>query len=114
MLSVPKSLRRRAAEVEGWLELGCPERALDKLTPLLDTPGARPAALFLRVNCYIELERYDEALTDLDELRPFDCDPEWFDLKEAWCLKRVGRVPDAARCMERLLERSRRSEVPGQ
>ena len=33
------------------------------------------------------------------------------DLAEAWCLKRTNRLKEAAECMERLLESSRRSAI---
>ncbi len=111
VLSVPDSLTRRAAEVEGWLDLERPDKALGRMGPLLETPGARPAALYLRTRAFVGLGRHEEALADLEELRPFDPDPEWLDLTEAWCLKRVGKLEGAVACMQRLVERSRRSAI---
>ena len=111
LLSVPKSKSRCAAEVEGWLELDCPEKALTKLVPLLDTPGARPAGLCFRTQAFVSLGRYEEALADLEELRLLEPDPDWLDLTEAWCLKRVGKLESAVSCMERLVERSHKSGI---
>ena len=111
MLDIPDSLKRCAAEVEGWLDLGCPEKALEKLEPLLKTTGARPAGLYLRTRALVELGQHAEALADIEEIRPFDPDPDWLDLSEAWCLKRTGDIPGAAACMERLVARSHRSAI---
>lgn len=105
MLAVPPSLQRRAIEVDGWLDLGCPETALAKVEPLLSVPGARAVGLRLRVRAYVDLGRFGEALDDLEALRSLHHDPEWLDLTEAWCCKRTGRLQDAAGCMERLIQR---------
>ena len=111
MHSVPKSLIRRAAEVEGWIELNRPDKAFDILGPLLETTGARPAGLHLRIRASVALQRHEQALTDIAELRNFDADPDWLDLTEAWCRKRLGQLDRAAKCMEKLVQRSRRSAV---
>jgi len=105
VLAVPHSLQRRAVEVEGWLDLGCPEAALAKVEPLLANPGARAVGLRLRVRACVELGRYVEALADIETLRPLHHDPEWLDLTEAWCCKRTDRLADAVACMERLIRR---------
>ncbi|MEZ5966233.1 MAG: tetratricopeptide repeat protein [Planctomycetota bacterium] len=105
MLAVPHSLQRRALEVDGWLDLGCPDVALRKLEPLLANPGARSVGLRLRVRAFVELERFVDALADIESLRPLHHDPEWLDLTEAWCCKRTGRLPRAIACMERLIQR---------
>lgn len=105
MLAVPQSLQRRAIEVEGWLDLGCPEEALAKLEPLLANPGARPVGLHMRVRAYVELGRFADALADIEALRPLHHDPEWLDLTEAWCCKRTERLSHAIACMERLIHR---------
>lgn len=111
MLSIPESLRRCAAEIEGWLDLGCPEKALEKLGPLLATAAARPAGLYLRARALVELGQHAKALADIAEIRPFDPDPDWLDLAEAWCLKRTDDLDGAAQCMERLIARSHRSAI---
>ncbi len=108
---VPKSLARRAIEVVGWMELGCAEHALEKLEPLLETPGSRPFALKLRIQLCIDLHRYDDALAALDEIRPFEDDLAWLDLTEAWCHKRTDALPKSIQCMERLIDRSGRCAI---
>ncbi len=82
---MPKSVQRVAVEIEGWLDLSCPGHALTKLEDLLAVPGARPAALTLRVRAYMDMNRFDDAVVDIDELRSFDHDPESTDIMEAWC-----------------------------
>ena len=111
MFQVPPSVQRLAIEIEGWLDLGCPDRAIDKLKILMEVPGARPAALVLRVRGYTELGRFEEAIIDIDDVRSFDHDADWADLTEAWCRKRIGDLAGAAHCMERLLERSNHSAI---
>lgn len=110
-MKLPKSLGRLALEVEGWLEIGCPARALEKMQPLLDTPGSRPIALTLRVRALVGLERHAEALDALDEIAYFEHDPEWRDVTEAWCRKRLDDLSGAIECMERLLTRNPRSAL---
>lgn len=110
-MKLPGSLERTAREVEGWLEIGCPERALQKMQPLLDTPGARPLALTLRTRALVELGRWVEALDVLEEIAYFEHDPVWRDLTEAWCRKRVDDLPGAIACMERLLRRDPRAAI---
>ena len=111
MIQVPKSVQRLAVEIEGWLDLSCPEQALLKMEDLLGVPGARPAALVLRVRAFVDMKRFEEALIDIDEVRNFDHDPDWADVTEAWCRKRMGDLPGAAACMERLLERTNHSAI---
>lgn len=96
-------------EIEGWLDLDCPEHAILKLSDLLAVPGARPAALSLRVRALVATDRYDKALVDIDEIRHFAHDPEWADMTEAWCRKRLGDLSAAIQCMERLLARTNHS-----
>lgn len=111
MVQIPESLRRRAAEAEGWLELRCPQKAIEKIQPLLDTPDARPAGLYLRTRALIDQGEHAEALKDLAELRPLGTDPDWVDLTEAWCLKRLGRLEDAVARMEEMIARSHQSAI---
>jgi tetratricopeptide (TPR) repeat protein len=111
VFQVPQSVQRLAIEIEGWLDLSCPEHALQKLPGLLAVPGARPAGLSLRVRALVELSRFEDAIADLEEIRHFDHDAEWADLTEAWCRKRMGDLPAAVACMERLLKRSNHSAI---
>ncbi len=110
-LPVPKTLDRLATEVQGWLELGRPDRALHHLEPLLASPGARPFGLGARVRALIMLGEIHAARATLDELRPFEDDRNWFDLTEAWCRKHTGDLQGAIVCMERYAERAPQSGV---
>jgi len=108
---VPTSLQRLADQIDGWLDLRCPERALDLLPPLLADPGARAAGLCLRVRAQVRLGNYGAALADLGELRRDHPPQDWVDLTEAWCRKRTGDLRAAIRCMEQLLARNARSDI---
>ncbi|MBL8750798.1 MAG: hypothetical protein JNK78_16680 [Planctomycetes bacterium] len=111
MLPVPPGLQRLADQIDGWLDLRCPERALELLDPMLADPAGRPAGLSMRIRAFVRQGRHTDALTDLAELRrtqePFD----WIDLTEAWCRKRTNDLPGAIRCMEQLLAREPRSDI---
>ena len=106
MFQVPPSVQRLALEIQGWLDLNCPEHALLKLTDLLAVPGARPTALSLRITALIATHEYTDAISDLNEVRHFDHDADWADVNEAWCHKRLNDLPAAIQCMERLVVRS--------
>lgn len=111
LLNIPESLRRRAVEAEGWLEIGCPQKAIEKIAPLLETPGARPVGLYFRTRALVALGDHAEALVDIEELRPLDSDPDWLDLTEAWCLKRTNQLEGSVGCMERMIARSHQSAI---
>ena len=117
MLPVPPELRRLAEEVDGWLELKCADRALERLEPLLENEAARPAALTMRIRAHTGLGQHREALRDIAQLRDIpkpggqaELDA-WLDLCEAWCRKRTDDLPAAIRCMERLVDRDPRSDI---
>ncbi|GAB4137826.1 MAG: hypothetical protein Fur0037_03190 [Planctomycetota bacterium] len=111
MIPIPRSFQRLAAEIDGWLDLRCPEKALERLAPMLESPQGRQGALYLRVRALVALGRYEEALEDIAALRSSPIDPDWLDLTEAWCRKRVGDLPAAIGCMRSLLERNQRSAI---
>ena len=111
MRSVPKSLRRCAIEVEGWLEFGCPERALARVDRLLEHPGGRVEGLRFRAAARIGVGEYRGALEDLTKLRSFEHDVETVELQSAWCHKRLREVDSAIACMRRLIEHDRRSAI---
>lgn len=108
---VPSSLQRLADQIDGWLDLRCPERALDLLPPMLAEPQARAAGLCLRVRANVRMGNHAAALADLGELRRDHPPLDWVDLTEAWCRKRTGDLRAAIRCMEQLLARSPRSDI---
>ena len=106
-MAAPQDLQRLVTEVDGWLDLRCPDKALERLQPLLERPSTRTEALVLRVRAYAGLKRWEKALVDIAELRATTHDPDWLDLTEAWCKRRTGDVPAAIACVRRLLERNR-------
>lgn len=111
MIPVPPALQRLADQIDGWLDLRCPERALDLLEPMLADPAARPAGLTFRIRAYVRQGRYRDALGDLAELRRLHEPIDWVDLTEAWCRKRTSDLSGAIRCMEQLLDRNPRSDI---
>ncbi|MGE3173889.1 MAG: tetratricopeptide repeat protein [Planctomycetota bacterium] len=131
MIAVPKDLQRLWDELDGWLDLRCPEKVLERIDPLLARDDARAAGLLLRVRTYVFQKRHLEAMADLDELRRTAIGtvqlelPEgsprrdlhavklddWLDLTEAWCRKRMDDLAGAVRCMLQLIERRPRSAI---
>ena len=111
MFPVPATLRRLADQIDGWLDLRCPERALDLLGPILADPEARAAGLSMRIRAFVRQGRHRDALEDLGELRRTHPPDDWVDLTEAWCRKRANDLTGAIRCMEQLLARNPRSDI---
>lgn len=111
MYEVPPSLQRLVDQIDGWLDLRCPERALDLLGPLLADPDGRRAGLVLRVRALARLGDYATAVRDLDELHQTGTADDWVDLTEAWCRRRLHDLPGAIRCTEQLVARNRRSDI---
>lgn len=108
---IPHPLARRAHAVLAWIDLGCAERALEKIEPFLESPASRPLGLKLRVAALIELKRFEPALEALRQLAPHEHDLTWFDVTEAWCRKRTDDLDGAIACMERLVDRQRHSAI---
>ena len=111
MTDVPRGLQRLVDQVDGWLDLRCPERALQLLDPLLADPAGRGIGLELRVRANARLGDYPAALQDLAELRGMASDQDWVDLTEAWCRRRNGDLPGAVRCAQQLVSRNHRSDI---
>ncbi|MHC4921158.1 MAG: hypothetical protein ACYTKC_16395, partial [Planctomycetota bacterium] len=88
-MQVPASLERVVIEVEGWLELDCPAKALEKITILLDHPAGRAVGLVLEVRAMVAMNEFQKALDSLGMLEGSDHDQEWADLTEAWSRKRM-------------------------
>ncbi|MEO0478022.1 MAG: tetratricopeptide repeat protein [Planctomycetota bacterium] len=105
-MKVPPGLARVAREIDGWLDLGRAERALSLLPKLREHPGTRPFSLSCEVRALILLERFDDALSCLRELRHFEVDPVWLEVNEAWCYKRVDNLSAAIEAMQRLIDRA--------
>lgn len=108
---MPAALQRLADQIDGWLDLRCPERAIDLLGPMLADAAGRPAGLVMRVRALARLGRFADALPDLAELRAADARDGWIDVTEAWCRKRIGDLRGAIECLERLVARDHRSDI---
>ncbi len=111
MFPPPASLQRLADQIDGWLDLRCPERALELLQPLLDDPVGRPAGLCMRIRAVIRQGQYEAALRDLAELASNQPPNDWVELTDAWCRRRLGDLSAAIATLERLLQRSPRSDI---
>lgn len=111
MFLPPASLQRLADQIDGWLDLRCPERALELLQPMLDDPTGRPAGLCMRIRAVIRQGKYAEARRDLAELASTQPANDWVEVTEAWCQRRLFDLPGAIATLERLLQRSPRSDI---
>lgn len=103
--------QRLVVEVDGWIDLDCCEKAIERLEPLLHDPVTHAVAIGLRARALVALGRHEEALRDIATLRGIDADPEWLDLTEAWCRKRTGDLDGSIRCMRALVARDPRSAI---
>lgn len=111
MFDVPPSLHRLADQIDGWLDLRCPDRAIELLGPMLDDPAGRPAGLVLRIRALARLGEFAKALPDLAELRRREPADEWVAVTEAWCQKRTGDLHAAVSTLETLLRQQPRSHL---
>ena len=108
---VPIALQRLVDRADGWLDLRCPERALELIEPLIASPEAKSMGLALRVRANARLGNYADALADLSELRIANPTHNWIDLTEAWCRRRHNDLPGAIRCTEQLISRDPRHHI---
>lgn len=108
---VPANLLRLADQIDGWLDLRCPDRAIALLGPMLADAVGRAAGLVLRVRANVRLGEFAAALPDLAELRTRDAEQGWIDLTEAFCRKRTGDLDGAIACLDRLLARDIKSDI---
>ena len=108
---VPTELQRLVDQVDGWLDLRCPERALELVDPLVESEEGKSMGLALRVRANSRLGNYAVALSDLDELRKLQASNEWVDLTEAWCRRRHDDLPGAIRCVEQLIDRNHQHDI---
>lgn len=111
MFSVPPSLQRLADQIDGWLDLRCPDQAIELLGPMLADPAGRDAGLEMRIRALARLGEFAKTLPDLEELRGRHPDDEWVDLTEAWCKKRTGDLRGAVTSLERALARDHKSDT---
>lgn len=111
MFPVPAAQQRLADQIDGWLDLRCPDKALELLDPLLADPAARDAGLHLRVRALVRLGRYQEALPDLAELGERHPAEPWVPLTVAFCCKRLGDLRRAIDALRELLERDHRQPL---
>ncbi len=108
---VPEALQRLVDQVDGWLDLRCPERALKLVGPVIASPEGKSIGLSLRIRANARLGNYQDALADLAELRSEHSTNDWIDLTEAWCRRRHNDLPGAIRCTEQLLARNHRHDM---
>jgi tetratricopeptide (TPR) repeat protein len=111
MFDVPKRLQSIADQIDGWLDLRCPDKALALVAPLLEEPAARAAGLERKVRALVRMGDYPAALVELGELRKVAPDDEWVALTEGYVRKRAGDLRGAIRCLEELLLRDHKSAV---
>lgn len=97
-------MRRYEAQAEGYLELGMPEHALERLARLGPSARFSPHALYLQGEALRTLERYEEALAPLSQAALMDAENVHVWLAIGWCRKRTGRVDLAIEAMERAVE----------
>jgi len=108
---VPRAHQRLADQIDGWLDLRCPDKALELLDPMLTDGEARDAGLHLRVRALVRLGRYHDALPDLAELAKRHPDEPWMPLVVAFCRKRTGELHHAITVLCSLLERDHRQAL---
>ena len=108
---VPESFTRLVDQIDGWLDLRCPERALELVNPVVEAPEAKAMGLALRIRANARLGNYAATLADLRELRIEHPSSEWVNLTEAWCRRRHDDLPGAIRCIEQLLERNHKHHI---
>lgn len=111
MFPVPEAHQRLADQVDGWLDLRCPDKALELLGPMLADEAARDAGLYLRVRALVRLGRYHDALPDLAALAKRHPEEPWVPLTVAFCLKRTGEVRHAITVLRALLGRDHRQAL---
>ncbi len=109
MFPIPPAHQRLADQVDGWLDLRCPDKALALVGPMLADAGARAAGLYLRVRALVRLGDYPQALPDLAELAKLHPDESWVLLTDAFCRKRTGDLRGAADVLRRLLQRDHKN-----
>jgi tetratricopeptide (TPR) repeat protein len=96
--------KKLLTEAEGFLELGLPEHALNRLERLSDEAARRSSALYLKGDALRRLHRYSEALAPLSqaaEVAPSKSET-WLALGA--CYRRVGNLGAAIEALEKARE----------
>ena len=109
MFTIPPHLQRLADQIDGWLDLRCPDKALELLDALLTSEG-RSAGLEFRVRALCRLGRYADALQDLAELRGSHPTDDWVLLTEGWCRKRTGDLRGAITALRALVKHDKKHD----
>ncbi len=91
-------------EVEGYLELALPERALKALDRLPKAASSSSRALYLRGEALRELQRYADAIRPLAQAAELDPEDIHIQLALGWCYKRVGKLELAIDALETALK----------
>lgn len=94
-------LQRILREVDGYLELGMAQTALDTLARIREPGTFRGQQLFLSGRALRDLERYQEAIEPLEqaaEILPSNLD---IYLILGWCYKRSARLNKAIEALQR-------------
>lgn len=94
---------KRVQEAVGYVELGMPEHALDRLEGLGELGPFEAEVQLIRGEAYRTLNRYDDAAVALKAAAtkfpsPFD-KPAWFAL--SMCYSQAGNKTEAARMLAR-------------
>jgi len=111
VFEVPQRLQSVADQIDGWLDLRCPDKALALIGPLLGEPAARAAGLERKIRALVRMGDYPAALVELGELRKIAPDEEWVALTEGYVRKRTGDLRGAIGALEALLLRDHKSAV---
>ncbi len=96
-------IAKRVQEAVGYVELGMPQHAIDRLEGLKELGPFEAEVQLVRGEAYRTLERYDEAAVALKAAAtkfpsPFD-KPAWFAL--SMCYSQAGNKSEAARMLAR-------------
>jgi tetratricopeptide (TPR) repeat protein len=105
-MSREERIRRQQmiCQAEGYLELGMPEHALQRLAQWDDPDSLDGHALYLRGEALRSLERCGEALIWLERAADLVPDDIHILLALGWCHKRTDRIDLAIEDLDRALE----------
>ena len=90
-------------EVEGYLELGMPDHALQTLERISTPAAFSSEALYLRGESLRMLHRYGEAIGPLEQAAKAAPDDVGIRIALGWCYKRTGRLDLAIDALQQAL-----------